>query len=302
MDFALQEFCGRLGRLTAEADRLRDERGRLEARKAAIDERLAEVDAASRDLASSYGASGPRNQTILPHQGDRTFTAAPTPADTTRFSTPSKDVENTEPDGDNNIIVASPKPKGTLVASSKMIPGRHPILHELYPTIVNLDGIWTEIWCGRCSLNWNTRSQTYFHGVDGLHNHWMQAHKSELHDSSLKACLKEAGRRSVSDIDGTKMKLGEAPVDVLIKPRGLDTSSNRVHARKSIMQQAESPPQVVTLHDTSSSKSAAKKITEYEVFQNLAAEAEASATPKAKRQRTSAGRPSYFNGGRTMSL
>lgn len=178
-------------------------------------------------------------------------------------------------------------------------------LNENYPTVVLLDGKWTEIWCGRCGANSSTRSPNGFRGFRGLYVHWSQAHKGEP-DVSIRADLTRCGRRVLDDDEVEQVKNGtRAALDLRRGKTSIGNSSAIATPATTLLSNVSTPltnskgerlSRVVALpvgaavaRDARQSLPARfqagllgteKRLTEYEMFQNLQAEAKAAGGSK----------------------
>lgn len=67
------------------------------------------------------------------------------------------------------------------------------------PTVVDLDGAWTEIWCHVCGANSSDASNEYFRGVPGLTRHYVKKHKSLQEHYTWKDVVAICGRHALTD-------------------------------------------------------------------------------------------------------
>ena len=176
-----------------------------------------------------------------------------------------------------------------------------------YPTVVFIDGTWTEIWCGSCGTNINLQ-RNYLLGLTGLLHHQAQMHKDT--DNSMAACMKTCGRRVLGKAEVDLMQDGlhdnlpmleaNLPPKAPVAPGPTCTGNVRFSGIK-VTPIAVKPPTAdhVTMPATGSFKTSLSgtksRPTQYEIFQNLEAEARAAGTPPVKKQRTSLARANLID-------
>ncbi|KAK3634711.1 hypothetical protein LTR56_015138 [Elasticomyces elasticus] len=311
---ALRQFADGVIRLTAEADLLKRDRERidvqvtdLQKRRHELDHDLAQIELQSLDLAKNY-ASRAQQPT------------APTPTDHTP---PPSMTANKQPslEIDDDHTTATPQSHPDHTPTTVTVPTDIDPIHDNFPTVVFLDGAWSEIWCGRCGTNClkHPRGQ-FFAGTKGLYKHWIRAHKDEV-TKTIECCIGAAGCRLVSATDVERMRAGAPPTEVAITLRLADDSVQRkaaAQAAKSskIPTPNGSPePWRATSDTATNGKPSLKrkelaedaagrglhgdgstgKMTTYEQFQKVEAEAKVGGGPEVKRRRTSVERPNFTN-------
>ncbi|KAK5714775.1 hypothetical protein LTR17_017022 [Elasticomyces elasticus] len=311
---ALRQFADGVSRLTAEADLLKRERERidvqvtdLQKRRHELDHDLAQIELQSLDLAKEYASRA--QQPPAPASTDHT-----PPPSVTANKQPSLEI-------DDDHITATPQSHPDHTPTTITVPTAIDPIHDNFPTVVFLDGAWSEIWCGSCGTNClkHPRGQL-FAGTKGLYKHWIRLHKDEV-DKTMECCIGAAGRRLVSATDVERMRAGEPPIEVAITLRMADDSVQR----KAAAQAAESskiptpngspepwratPATVTTGNRALKRKDLAedaagggfhgdgsnRKMTAYEQFKLVEAEAKVGGGPEAKRRRTSVEHPNFTN-------
>ncbi|KAK5119666.1 hypothetical protein LTR85_007495 [Meristemomyces frigidus] len=188
-----ERFTQGVARLTAQAAELRNERSqneqqilRLQVRQGELDGLLADIEGQTLTLAHSY------TEAISHATPDRT-----TPEDTKPIIvSDDEDATITLTPRSNQIRPISP-PYHAPAPQPVLQPLQHHIIHAKYPTVVYLDGVWTEIWCGTCGANSDRQRRTFFSGASGLFRHWNKMHMDGK--STLNASLASCGRRILDD-------------------------------------------------------------------------------------------------------
>ncbi|KAK5721929.1 hypothetical protein LTR15_006523 [Elasticomyces elasticus] len=212
---ALRQFYGEVSRLTAEADLLKRERERIDLQMTDLSKArdkvngdLAQIESQSLDLAKEYAARA-QQPTTLPSSDDTP------PLSTTPNKQPSPEI-------DSDHITATPRSHSDATTTIVTVPTEVDPIHDNFPTVVFLDGAWSEIWCGSCGTNGlkHPRGQ-FFAGTKGLYKHWIRAHKDEV-PKTMECCIGAAGRRLVSATDVERMRAGEPPTEVAITLRLAD--------------------------------------------------------------------------------
>lgn len=67
------------------------------------------------------------------------------------------------------------------------------------PTVVDLDGAWTEIWCHICGANSSDARNEYFLGVPGLLRHYTKKHKGLQEHYTWKDVVAVCGRHALTE-------------------------------------------------------------------------------------------------------
>lgn len=67
------------------------------------------------------------------------------------------------------------------------------------PTVVDLDGAWTEIWCHVCGANSSDASNEYFRGVPGLTRHYVKKHKNLQEQYTWNDVVAICGRQALTE-------------------------------------------------------------------------------------------------------
>ncbi|KAK5737257.1 hypothetical protein LTR17_006869 [Elasticomyces elasticus] len=210
---------------------------------------------------------------------------------------------------DNEDIITSPRSRRDVTPRTVIAPNELDMIHPNFPTVIFFDGAWSEIWCGRCGSN--STQQRFVTGAKGLHKHCYMAHKNEL-DKALKDCIGAAKRRLVSATDVDRMRAGNAPLEVAITLKLADDTVQRkaatsaAKASKARMSDVldsnsavapstprVSTPSLVRKRPAENGEESAKTMTEWEVYQDVIANATEVGVQAGKRQRTSSGRPNY---------
>ncbi|KAK4548201.1 hypothetical protein LTR36_010070 [Oleoguttula mirabilis] len=329
---AFERFSQDVARLTTQANDLRSEKGRLErqigllqARYGDIDGLLAEVQEQSIALARNYtgiiSQATPDRATpedtkpvIIIDDEEANINVTPRSGRARQLSPPHP---RPQPGPAPQPRPAPPPPPSE--------PKQHDIIHPKYPTVVLLDSAWTETWCGTCGANVGAARRVFLSGVSGISHHRMYMHKEE--SFKYQDVVATCGRRVLGDDEAAQMKAGQHP--------GLKVRVGRVETRQSpftkqagefssaAAARAADPastgnarlsgfaitptvasttpsalvPPMGTFSSTAPTPAAEDRLTEYEIFHNLEAEAKAAGTPRArKKQRTSTGQPKYADG------
>lgn len=222
-----------------------------------------------------------------------------------------------------------PHLRSRIFCHSQYLSQQYDVIHANYPTVVFLEGAWTEIWCSICGANTALSSRNFFIGISGLHRHLMRIHKTE--NNKLVNVSAMFGRRIVSDDEASQMKAGQhAMLSVRVgslpvrpsasTPRpAAPASAGAANGMGPANLATANFPTIATgqtattaapltsslLTGTNNNIEAAppvkERLTEYEVWQNLQAEAKAAAKPKSKKKRASAGRSkNFFESGEDM--
>ncbi|TKA80143.1 hypothetical protein B0A55_03326 [Friedmanniomyces simplex] len=371
---AEQQYGEDVGRLVAEDHRLKTELTTFETQITEISEKrdgvkrsISEIQLQLLTVAQTYANRAQRSGTSPEEDKSIASHAKPHPN--------AKEPERPSLEDDDDNIVLTPRRRRSTLPAKEPEPTRLDNIHPSFPTVIYLDGAWTEVWCNLCGANCCLTKHKLFAGVRGLRDHWRQAHADQIDDRSLEACLANARRRVVSFVDAEHMRAGEAPPDVAVKTRVANNylermfpgakAAERRHtvgaasgkakvvgstassaaAAKSTATPVKPPkrpaspsPHAVNtankrhpadlasgtpngtaktttaINTTSTAKPSAatpvktskrpaspssdagapkKRLTEYEAYQNLEAEARAAGTPGMKRKRGSSGRPDY---------
>ncbi|KAK4959758.1 hypothetical protein LTR10_002645 [Elasticomyces elasticus] len=311
---ALRQFADGVSRLTAEGDLLKRERERidvqvtdLQKRRHELDHDLAQIELQSLDLAKEYAARA--QQPTTPPLSDDT-----PPPSTTANKQPSPEI-------DSDHITATPRSRSDATPATNTVPTELDIIHDNFPTVVFLDGAWSEIWCGRCGTNCRAPPHKLFiTGADGLHKHWCRIHKDEL-IKTLDHAIGAARRRLVSATDVERMRAGEPPLEVAItmrladdlvqrKAAALAAKTSKIPTPNDSPELGRATPDTATngsrslkrkevAEDTAGSGlhgvGSSGKMTTYEQFQKVEAEAKVGGALEAKRRRTSVERPNFTN-------
>ncbi|TKA61362.1 hypothetical protein B0A55_11018 [Friedmanniomyces simplex] len=330
---AEQQYGEDVGRLVAENHRLKTELTTFETQITEISEKrdgvkssISEVQLQLLVIAQTYANRAQRSGTSPEEDNSIASHAKP------QLNAEEPERPSLEDDDDN--IVVTPRRRRSALPAKEPEPTRLDIIHPSFPTVIYLDGAWTELWCNLCGANCCLTKHKLFAGAKGLHDHWRQAHAGQIDDRSLEACLANAGRRVVSSVDAEHMRAGEAPPDVAVKTRVANNYLERMFPgaraaeRRHTVGSASGKAKVAAsgtpnaaaktttaISTTSTAKPSSatpvkkpkrtasssphettvpkKRLTEYEAYQNLEAEARAAGTPGMKRKRGSSGRPDY---------
>ncbi|KAK4890889.1 hypothetical protein LTR27_010462 [Elasticomyces elasticus] len=309
---ALRQFADGVGRLTAEADLLKRDRERIDVqvtdlkkRRDEVDHNLAQIELQSLDLAKKYASRA--QQPPAPASTDYT-----PPPSITANEQPSLEIDDDHP-------TSTPQSRPDATPAIITVPSEIDPIHDKFPTIVFLDGAWSEIWCGRCGTNCLKYSRGQFiAGTKGLYKHWIGIHKDEV-NKTMECCIGAAGRRLVSATDVERMRAGEPPTEVAITLRLADDSVQRKAAAQAAKPSKiptpngspepwRSTPDTATTGNRSLKRKelaedaaggglhgngSTGKMTTYEQFQKVEAEAKVGGGPEAKRRRTSVEHPNF---------
>ena len=84
-------------------------------------------------------------------------------------------------------------------------------IHPAFPTVVMIDGAWTEVSCGLCGSNYNQRDKVYFLALKGLRVHYMKCQARPQDNINWDLHIARCEKRIVSDSDAERMARGEEP-------------------------------------------------------------------------------------------
>ncbi|KAK5686674.1 hypothetical protein LTS10_002797 [Elasticomyces elasticus] len=296
----------------AHADRvngLLDERVKLNKKRKEIEVQVTEIrearDKNDRDIAR---VEQQMQDIIVPPAVKHTLPLQPIAAVVTPPTAP-RAVQQENIETDDEDIITTPRSRRDVTPRTVIAPTELDMIHPNFPTVIFFNGAWSEIWCGRCGSN--STQQRFVTGAKGVHKHCYMAHKNEL-DKTLKDCIGAAKRRLVSATDVDRMRAGEAPLEVAITLKLTDDTVQRkaatsaAKASKARMSDvldsnsavAPSTPRVgtpslVRKRPAENGEDSAKTVTEWEVYQEVIANATEVGVQAGKRQRTSSGRPNY---------
>ncbi|KAK4552117.1 hypothetical protein LTR86_010653 [Recurvomyces mirabilis] len=105
----------------------------------------------------------------------------------------------------------------STIARTKIRVRSLPAIHDRYPMVVRMNGVWTEISCHYCGANATHGSKTFMKGIDGLNRHITSSHLTGVDPRQLYADTEdECIKRAVSNRDVSRMIVGQEPEDVKV--------------------------------------------------------------------------------------
>lgn len=110
------------------------------------------------------------------------------------------------------------------------------MLHDKLPMVVQLDNVWTEIWCHVCGANASgpgAREGMAFRGVAGLHSHVKSTHGVAGNPLNIRDLLKICGRHELTREEVRDLRRWRVTVNLRQPPR-----SDTVRPRRSFAERA----------------------------------------------------------------
>ncbi|CAK4031314.1 Hypothetical predicted protein [Lecanosticta acicola] len=90
------------------------------------------------------------------------------------------------------------------------------------PTVVELDGVWTEVWCHACGANSSEATEEFFNGTLGLTRHYAKKHRDLARDGfTWERIAAVCGRRSLTREDVEGLVSGRFSIEVRFPGHGV---------------------------------------------------------------------------------